>query len=97
MGLIIVALDALGALLPALVALVKSAIGVYDAEMTSTNTDPAALANDAIGAAKAAVDLNTTFEAQLALVRATLAQQHPALSNEHVAAVGAMALTHVKK
>lgn len=92
MNIIIDALESLAVLLPPLENLIRAAMRLWRDEMAMTKTDPTLLANDATGAAQAAVDLELDVRAQIALVETTLAKEHPALSVTSRAALAAHAV-----
>ncbi len=96
MGAIVAIISALVGLAGPLSSLFSDVLkGWSDLHTTGTvNVDT--LGNDALGAAQAAVDLETDVQKQLALVEQTLSSQHPGSPVTQIKAVSAMAVEQAR-
>lgn len=98
MGAIIAALTAIAALLNPLEKLISAVWALWHDEVQKAAVgDPTRLMNDAVGAAQAAVDLETDAHKQIALCESALAVQQPNLTIEHRTGLAAVAVAHVKR
>lgn len=92
MGILSIILSAISALAGPAASLFQDVIGIWSTAHESGAVNIDALSNQAIGAAQAAVQLESDIEAQIKIVEASLVQQNPSAPIAQVKAVAAMAV-----
>lgn len=96
MTILITILNAITGSLTLLEALIAAALKMWNDYHAAGVINPDQLANDATGAAEAAIDLEQDVHKQIALVTSILLTHQPAITIEHATAVAAAAVAVAK-